>query len=141
MKSSRRGRLSTNSRPEDRRSSLKSKGFSYIFFFGVIILVTVAIMFFQAHSAASNVTSTGTERVSPTSEIRSANQIPATLLSKNIDLLPQKARRLRIAFAITMTQDGNFQDGAAILAYRCIFFACEVICLGNLSMYSFNPNF
>lgn len=29
----------------------------------------------------------------------------------------EKSRKLKIAFAITMNHDGNFQDGAAVLAY------------------------
>ena len=40
-----------------------------------------------------------------------------TKLKTSLRRLPHKSGKLKVAFAITMTKDGSFQDGAAVLAY------------------------
>lgn len=53
--------------------------------------------------------------VNQTGKESETNQIPVNSNNKSKHRLGSK--KLKIAFAITMNHDGNFQDGAAVLAY------------------------
>jgi hypothetical protein len=59
--------------------------------------------------------------------------------NKNALVISNKPKQRRIAFAITITKDGSFQDGAAVLAYS--IYHANMTNLFDISLVAFvHPN-
>lgn len=101
-------------------------GLTSIVIFALILLISLALLLFQAHMLNIDQLSNflaiveGRKVLSPQVSVNktalkvASNQV---LRSTFLARLPRQEDRLRVAFAITMTMDGNFLDGAAIFAY------------------------
>ena len=110
-------------RPNNTPKLFASKNLAIL---ALILLISLVLFLFQQHvltlDELSQVVSIVKGPVLP-QQAAESNQIAPTILlrphlsSKFPARLPRQGSRLRVAFAITMTMDGNFLDGAAIFAY------------------------
>ena len=90
--------------------------------FSIIVLISVALMLFQAHILNLDELTEAVSVWTSKTNAHSSKSGFGTKLHRSSKFKfparkPRHGGRLRVAFAITMTKDGNFLDGAAILAY------------------------